>query len=72
MKRRRKKSAAPRTPVTGDDLDRVAEQARVAAKKAGDDLRRATQSAADQTRATAKEFFEHIKATHARAEKGVE
>lgn len=69
MKHRKKKPAAPHKPVTGDDLDRVAERTRVAAKKAGDDLRLATQSAVDQSRATAKEFFEHIKATHKRAEK---
>jgi hypothetical protein len=72
VKHRRKQPSKPRKPVIGDDLGSVAERTRVAAMKAGDDLRDATQSAVDQTWATAKQVFEHIKATHARAEKGVQ
>jgi hypothetical protein len=72
VKHRRRKPAARRKTVTGDDLDSLAGRTRVATVKAGDAARRAAESAVDQARETAKEVFEHIKAAHARAEKGVE
>ena len=67
MKHRRRKPLAPPTAVTGDDIDSLAGQTRVAAVDGVDDLRLAAQN-----RETAKQVFEHIKAAHARAEKGAE
>jgi len=69
---RRRKPLTPPTAVTGDDIDSLAGQTRVAAVDGGDDPRLVAQSAVDQNRETAKQVFEHIKAAHARAEKGAE
>jgi len=72
VKHRRRKPLARPTAVTGGDIDSLAEQARVAAVNSGDDHQVAARAAVDQTRETAKQVFEHIKAAHARAEKGAE